>query len=721
MSEPSLSPSNRRTGWRRYMLFAIVNGFSFGLLAENVLVLYALKADVPEYIAGILPSFMFLAMPFMLLGKKMMSRFGAARTVASAWGARNTSALLMVAAPFLYVFDIRPVVIALIVVSSFGFYACRAMGVVAFRPLIGDITTETDRGRFLGSMGMRFNASYLLALIILALVMKISPAMHILQGLIGLGCMAGLFSAWIVAGVPETKAPKISAQQPILHSVVRFWQNRRTRKLLFAQMAGWGAFSLIVPFSVVALKSGFGASDFETILFILVQVFGSMMIAVFFGMIADKVGPRPLMILYGAGFLVVALLWALTPETKFFFYVGLIFFMGGACKVGVFQGLDHYFLRSTNAEDRVMHGMLIQMLGGASAGLAGGIIGGGLLKILSGMALGEIEVFKIYFIIVAVVLLPLLWCLIRLEPVRDWEVKDVLSLIASPRNWWELHQLLKLERSHSPREEKIAVDKLATIKPNFSQEALLESLKSPDFLVRSRTLAALRSIKLGGKAQEALIKEVEENVFTTAYIAAEILGEQKVDSAVPVLRRTLNSDDIYLQGKSMVALVHLNDAESFDKIAELFRKSDNPRLIIHGAMALSEMNQPGYIVFMLPRACENNLPLKVKQEILYHCADLTDCPTAFYHFQKLFRSDKDNALQYIREKLKAPYQRLLDEFQLRNFELNEFISKLVSEREKEETEVQKAVVSALNSIAASSDTDPPEEFPYAVLLIYGRK
>jgi len=46
------------------MLFAVVNDFSFGLFAENVLVLYAIKDDVPEHVAVILPSFMFPEIPF---------------------------------------------------------------------------------------------------------------------------------------------------------------------------------------------------------------------------------------------------------------------------------------------------------------------------------------------------------------------------------------------------------------------------------------------------------------------------------------------------------------------------------------------------------------------------------------------------------------------------------------------------------------------------------
>ncbi|MFW6413913.1 MAG: HEAT repeat domain-containing protein, partial [Verrucomicrobiota bacterium] len=323
------------------------------------------------------------------------------------------------------------------------------------------------------------------------------------------------------------------------------------------------------------------------------------------------------------------------------------------------------------------------------------------------------------FILVAVILLPLLWCIIRLEPVRDWEVKDVLSLIASPRNWWELQQLLKLERSHSPGEERVAVDKLATIKPHFSQDALLESLKSPDFLVRSRAMAALRSVKLEKKAQEALIKEVEENTFTTAYIAAEILGEQKIREAVYALRNALDSEDVYLQGKSMVSLVQLNDTDSFDRICAIFNGSSNPRVVIHGAMALSGMQIVENISCMLPRVCEEQLPLKVRQEVLQRCADLAGCSNVFYYFQKMYRSDKESALQYVREELKEDYRHFLDAFHQGSWNLNDIIRGLAEEqRQEDRTPLQQAVISALNSISSLPNPAPPEVFVDTVLLLY---
>ena len=50
------------------MLFSNFNGFSVALLAESTLILYALKIGVPDYIVGVISSFLFLGMPFIFIG-----------------------------------------------------------------------------------------------------------------------------------------------------------------------------------------------------------------------------------------------------------------------------------------------------------------------------------------------------------------------------------------------------------------------------------------------------------------------------------------------------------------------------------------------------------------------------------------------------------------------------------------------------------------------------
>ena len=249
-----LSPSVQAKGYHRYIRFNLLNGLSFGLLADNVLILYCLKVGMPEYMIGIIMSFLFLTMPLMLVGKQLLLRLGASGTISLAWAARNLSALVMALAPLLIPFVPMVVVLGLITLGAFGFFAFRSVGMIATRPLVGEITTEANRGRFMASQGLSFNVTLMLGLVALAIVLKTSNTLETFQCILAIGCLAGLASSVILATIPESGRPRKSAAIPVNKALSALWQNRSQRKLLMAQAGGLGAIVLVLPICTVALK-----------------------------------------------------------------------------------------------------------------------------------------------------------------------------------------------------------------------------------------------------------------------------------------------------------------------------------------------------------------------------------------------------------------------------------------------------------------------------------
>jgi len=143
---------------------------------------------------------------------------------------------------------------------------------------------------------------------------------------------------------------------------------------------------------------------------------------------------------------------------------------------------------------------------------------------------------------------------------------------------------------------------------------------------------ALREINFGKKTAEALIEEIGRGEFTSAWVAAEILGEQHFEAAVPALQNALHSDDPFLVGKSMVALVRLGDQASYPRILEIFRRADNPRIIIHGANAIVEMGERRRITDLLQRLTTPGLPGAALDELLTALATICGCEREFYRF-----------------------------------------------------------------------------------------
>ena len=144
-----LSGQQRKKGQKFYIYFCIFNGIAITFVAENILILYSLKLNIPDYIIGISASFMFMSAPLMLLGRGLICKLGASKTISLAWVFRYTFALLFLIAPYLITKFSLGMGITAILVGAFGFYASKGIGIVAWTPMLGEITTKETRGKFI--------------------------------------------------------------------------------------------------------------------------------------------------------------------------------------------------------------------------------------------------------------------------------------------------------------------------------------------------------------------------------------------------------------------------------------------------------------------------------------------------------------------------------------------------------------------------------------------
>lgn len=445
-TERTLPPLQQKIGRKRYLWFTRINAFSFGCLAESILILYALKNGADDFVIGLLTSFFFLTMPFMFLGKQIVGKKGAAYTYAISWALRNISATLMIAVPFVIRTIGSTIGLGLLAFSAFGFFSFRSMGFTANTPIIGEITDKSNRGRFISQIWLHFNIFYLITMSALIVILGRSEEIHTFQTIITFGCITGLISSSLIYHVPETHSPLISGQQPIGDSLSFIWKNPCLRKLLFAWTSTLVIIMLINPFSMVALKNGYMVSDHNALFFSLVQIFGGIVVAFINSIILDRVGPRPMLILFSVGLLSVSLLWGLAPGSLIVYYPAFIFFLIGICRAGAMTALSHYFLTVVPDKERVGVNMFMYIISGSFAGLAGTFLGGGLLKILRILGLTNLNIYRTYFLIILFVLLPLLFIIRQMERVADWRIKDVLSIFLSFRDMRALFSLHRLEK-----------------------------------------------------------------------------------------------------------------------------------------------------------------------------------------------------------------------------------------------------------------------------------
>lgn len=434
-------------GQRLVRRFVTLNGVSVALLMDSMLILYAIRNGVADSSLAVLASFIHLTMPFVLVGKAMIARIGAARTWGLGWILRSTSAGLLIFAPFLEPQFPQSVQTAVILFGGFGFAAFRAVGMVGNSPVLGEITDPESRGRFLSGNFARSTTTQLLTLAIVIVILGSDAETWVYQVVIGFGAALGFYNGVVVSQVPETESPRRSAQTPLGEVLRRVWSQRSMRRLLFAWAAGFAGFTLVLPFAIIALKNGYGLSDQNALIFSLIALCGGTVSGVVNGVIADHVGPRPLLVLYMMLLATVAGYWGFASETLRLVPTGVAFFVAGYAKYGILMMSGHYFLSIAVESDRVGSSMVLRAISGAIAGLVGSIIGGGLLGVLNGIGLEGMVTYRTYFRLILFAFLFLVPTVYALHRLSEWPLRKTALLHFRFRR---IHEMRKEQLSTEP-------------------------------------------------------------------------------------------------------------------------------------------------------------------------------------------------------------------------------------------------------------------------------
>lgn len=433
-----------RQGQQLVRRFATLNGITVALLMDSMLILYAIRNGVGDSAVAVLASFIHLTMPLMLAGKSLVARYGAARTWGMGWVLRNSSALIMVLAPLVPSAAPQGLRTAVILLGGFGFAAFRAIGLVGNSPLIGEITSDDGRGRFISGNWTRATSTQMLSLVAVILILQQAEQTWVFQVVIAIGAIVGIYVGWVLTRVPESDVPRLSARKSLREVLATVLRERRMRKILYAWAGSFAAFTIVIPFAVITVKNGYGLSDYQALSLTLVTLAGGILSSLVNGVLADRVGPRPLMIIYVAVLALMAVYWALAPGAFLLLPTLLAFFLAGFSKFGLLVVTNHYFLSIARGSDRVGSAMIMRIVSGAVAGFIGAVAGGGILALLHSLGLDGMEIYRGYFRMAAVGLLLLVPVIFRLDRLQgEWPLPQALLVLLSP---WRILRMGREER-----------------------------------------------------------------------------------------------------------------------------------------------------------------------------------------------------------------------------------------------------------------------------------
>ena len=627
--DDSLTPRQLRVAQRNFTLFSFLNVISFQLLTGNIIALYALRLGASDLLVGMLYSFIPLGQLLPLVGRAIVRRLGTVRTMGVFWIVRYVLMTPILFAPLLARSQ-SPAAIWLIAASVVGFNLARGIAITGQNAIIGAITTEAERGSFLARNQLVSHFGAIGTGVAIGLLLQEQSPLFLFSLLLGVGITVGFASTRVVFRFPEPPAPVRGGG--FLGAVGRALRRAGVPRFILLLAVNGFVASMVLPFLVVYVKRVHDLGDNAIMLLAAVGSVGAVVMALVSGFVIDRVGAKPLMTLFTAILTVTVVLVAVAPPLgsplAVWIYLGAVFFLATFGANGAASAHSVYYFNLTPRAERLNMGILNFLVTGIPASL-GALAGGVVLDRLGATGLETDAVYRLYYGALVAAYVGILLLTGRLERLGAYHVHDLLSIFVSPRQLHALALMHRLKASRTPAREQSLVRRLGDVQSRLAGPDLLRSLASPRFAVRTEVLDALSDIPANDEIACALIAEVEQQPFTTAHKAAELIGRKQIHEGIEVLRRGLTSPDIFLMGKCMMALARLGDNESRAAIEGIFTSTTNPRLLIHGAAALELYGAPGCLDALLA-ALERASNRYVRDEVILSAAGILEMADAFY-------------------------------------------------------------------------------------------
>jgi len=658
METEGYSLPEKMRGRKLLTFYSVFNAFSFLLLSGNIITLFALRMEASSSFIGLISSFTYISFFFMVVGRRLVAFFGLTKMYGIAWLLRYLFMAPILISPLMYHAGNRPFALGLIFFSTLSFHIFRGIGVVAYTPILRDLSAGKDRGSFLSKFQIiAHSVSIITGIGVAFLLGDKAPLSRYLFFLVGGICM-GIVAAMLLFRLPEPSGGNIGIPEKFMLTVSRAYKRKNFRLFTWVVAVVSLVVGMVRPFSVVFIKQVYALSDSTAVFYTVIGSFGAIFMGFMAKLLLDRLGAKPLYVLFNILTLlsVIPLILALPLSG-----INLILFLGGSFfflylgTAGAENTAQNYLFGLVRSEDQLNLGIFYYLVMGA-AGTLGSVLAGFVLDIFTAVGLdtgagGFRFLFSLTFFVLCVALI----FMVRLERLGAYSFKGALSVLFSLRDLKAISLLQRLEKTTSLGEERRMIKELALSNSQVPQDDILKRLDSPSYGTRSEALLALEVLPLDTAAANSVIHHVTLHPFTTAYIAARIIGAKGIRKGIPVLRESLESPDYLLAAKSMVSLAQLGDTESISVIEKITRESRNPLLLIHGANSLAVFGEEQSIPVLLAVLKQEPSYPYLRDEIILSLAHLFRFAEWFYPSYSAFLEKKENGISLLTEYISGPH------------------------------------------------------------------
>ena len=663
MSE-QLSTFRIRQGRRVFDTFSGINSFSFALVTGNTITLYAMLLGASSTVLGLLGAFMSLSFFSIPLGRYGLKRWGLVKTFAHNWMLRNLSLLPLLLIPVLHARGAFDIAVVLMLVSVFFFNFFRGVGLISNNPVIGILSTGKDRGEYIVWLSLVNNATALVATLFLAFLLWQGSGVGTYNLAMMVGIISGTVASLLLYRLPDSGMTSFeTTERPFALreslSLVRETPNIRTFMLsYFVLTLGIG---MARPFIIVYCKAVYGQSDGVLTLFTVCSIAGALLMGLVLRLVIDRLGAKPMYIIFSllipTSLLVAVGAPGIGSGTFSLIFLALLSAVTNIGFAGQESAAQTYFFAAIPRNRVVDMSMLYFFILGGT-GVAGAVLGGAILDIFGGLGLTAVTSYRIFFSLCTVLTVCGILVQRGLQNLGSFHVRDSLAVLFSPRDMRALTLLRKLDTTRDPEKETRLIAELGTMGSPISVDKLLDHLSSPRFAVRYEALQSVtRLTRLTPRITDTLFCELEHGEFSTAALAARLLGQFRVLPAAEPLRKALQSPDYRLVAEAMLALARIGDERAQFLAGEVLLSSNNPFVLVHGVQAMEIWHTTAAVPILLDLLRNEHLPPHVADETILTLSVLMGVPrTFFYRFEEYTR-ERERLSVFLLEELDEAFAR----------------------------------------------------------------
>jgi len=644
----ALSPYRLGKAREIYNFFNVFNAVSWNLLVGIIITLFALRLQASATYIGLMSSTFYISLFLLPVGKILARRFSIIKVFSFAWSTRAVCMLLAVAAPFFEYAGYRNAALLLIMLGVFLFHIFRGIGMIGNNPVLSELAVGPDRGSYMTQIQIINSAIGMFGSFLIAMVLGNEPPIFVFSVLLTLGVISGIVSGYIIKKVPEPPVEENSQKLnlfEIFKDALSQDSLRHFMSILFLVVLVSG---VTRTFVIVFAREIFSHSDGLISLYSVFGGLGYLMAGISVKFLVDRLGAKPLFLVsvtIGAVSMLSVIFFpaaAVSNITGSILFMVFLFFMLNFGFLGSEGIAQTYYLALVPSNKMLDLGILYFFIFGI-AGAGGNFIAGILLDLFFMTGMPSFTAFRILFIILTLLVVIALAMQNKMKPLGSLPLKDALEVIFSFRDLRAINLLDKLNKAEDSREEELLLEALHDTPSNLAVDGLLDRAGSPRLATRMEAIRALEKLdKLNEKARKALLDDVKNNPFTTAYISARILGNHGYTGDITVLRESAFSNDYMLAGEAIIALARMKDEEFRPEIEKIVLETQNPRLKIMGAEALGRYLNVESISVLLDILRRDNPPPYLRDEVILAIASILNIQKNFYKI--LVRYIADNSL-----------------------------------------------------------------------------